>query len=72
MTQAEKDAREQKIMTLTLLVLALIGTAIMIYGLVADSIALPILGFVIAMPMTLAFLINLGMYFMGSRQTPPQ
>lgn len=72
-TQAEKDAREQKISTLTVLALALIGAAIMIYGLVVDSTALPILGFVIAMPMTLAFLINLGAYFMGSRrQSPPR
>ncbi len=59
-------------MTLILVALTAIGTAIMIYGMVADNNVLSILGFVIAMPMTFALLLNLGVRFMAPRQSPPQ
>lgn len=71
-TQIEKDAREQKITIIVLLTLAVLGTAIMFYGLATDSEALPIFGFVIAMPMTLALMFNVGAYFIFPRQSPPQ
>lgn len=66
MTDAAKQKREQKILMFILLALALIGTAVMVYGVAVDSDALPILGFVIAMPMFFAFLINLGVFLMWS------
>ncbi len=72
MTQSEKDIREQKIITLVLFGLMLVGTAILAYGEIAGNGALSIMGLGIMLPMTLMFLFNLGVYLMSVRRPPSQ